>query len=212
MKKITLKSGTELPLINLKGKDYLQVASRLVWFREEKPFWSIRTEFIYQTPESAFVKAFISDEQDRVIATSHGEESSKDFPAGHREKAETKAIGRALALCGFGTQFEPDLDEGKRVVDSPVARTITLPGGHVSQGIHCDQPGPEDGNIDPLTYKIPFGKYAGKSLEEIDVDTLKAYIQYLEETSTKRGKDLREDAAEFIRRAETFIGCFENSQ
>lgn len=36
------------------------------------------------------------------------------------EKAETGAIGRALALVGFGTQFCADeLDEGPRLADSP---------------------------------------------------------------------------------------------
>jgi hypothetical protein len=39
------------------------------------------------------------------------------------EKAETGAIGRALAMCGYGTQFTGDeLDEGVRIVDAPVVR------------------------------------------------------------------------------------------
>ena len=38
------------------------------------------------------------------------------------EKAETKAVGRALAMLGYGTQFAPELDEGERIVDSPVER------------------------------------------------------------------------------------------
>ena len=33
--------------------------------------------------------------------------------------AETGAIGRALALCGYGTQFSTELEESN-VVDSPV--------------------------------------------------------------------------------------------
>ena len=31
-------------LMDLKGKQYLQVMCRLVWFREEKPLWSIDTK------------------------------------------------------------------------------------------------------------------------------------------------------------------------
>ena len=34
-------------LISLKGKDYLQVMWRLVWFREEKPNWSIELSLIH---------------------------------------------------------------------------------------------------------------------------------------------------------------------
>lgn len=31
-----------------------------------------------------------------------------------------KAVGRALAMLGYGTQFAPELDEGDRIVDSPI--------------------------------------------------------------------------------------------
>ncbi len=33
--------GTELPLLNLRGKQYLEVRFRLVWFREDHPNWSV---------------------------------------------------------------------------------------------------------------------------------------------------------------------------
>ena len=40
------------------------------------------------------------------------------------EKAETKAVGRALAMLGYGTQFAADeLDEGERIADTPIDRT-----------------------------------------------------------------------------------------
>ena len=128
---IKLKSGTVLPLTLLKGKDYLNVCYRIVWFREERPDWSIETEFLTQTDQSAICKATIKDASGRIMATSHKEESSKDFAFGHREKAETGSIGRALALCGYGTQFEPEFDEGDRVVDSPLK---ILPKGFVEPG------------------------------------------------------------------------------
>ena len=40
----------------------------------------------------------------------------------YQEKAETKAIGRALAALGYGTQFCSDFDEGGSVTDAPVQR------------------------------------------------------------------------------------------
>lgn len=120
MSSFKTKAGTELPIQNLRGKPYLQVAYRLVWFREEKPEWSIATEYVQLTPTIAIAKATVSDAQGRVIATGHKTETPEGFQD-FVEKAETGAIGRALAACGYGTQFAPDLDEGERVVDSPIA-------------------------------------------------------------------------------------------
>jgi hypothetical protein len=113
--------GTELLITDLRGKDYMEVKYRLVWFREEKPNWSILTEIVLQDANSAVVKASILDDQGRVMATAHKHENKQGF-ADFREKAETGAIGRALAHCGYGTQFAPDLDEGERLADSPVQR------------------------------------------------------------------------------------------
>jgi hypothetical protein len=110
----------------LKGKggeaDYLDVKYRLVWLRSEHPDAEITTEHIVIDREEAVFKA-------RVVipggglATGYGSETRADFPAGHIEKAETKAVGRALAMLGYGTQFVgEDLDEGDRIVDTPVDR------------------------------------------------------------------------------------------
>ena len=54
-------------------------------------------------------------------ATATGSECAADFSE-YIEKAETKAIGRALAMLGYGTQFAPELNEEHRIVDSPVDR------------------------------------------------------------------------------------------
>lgn len=116
------EKGTELPLLNLKGKDYLEVKYRLVWFREEHPTWSIETQFLTIDERSACARAVVKDENGRIIATSHKQETAGNFPD-FMEKAETGAIGRALALIGYGTQFCADeLDEGDRIVDAPVAK------------------------------------------------------------------------------------------
>ncbi len=112
--------GTELPLMNLQGKDYLAVQWRVVWFREEHPTWSIRTE-IYAT--LGYVKAWIVDETGRDIASAH--KSIKDGSKFPLESAETGAIGRALALCGFGTAFTNELDESDdEIADAPVDREL----------------------------------------------------------------------------------------
>ncbi len=111
-------------MISLKGKEYLQVMWRLVWFREECPLWSIDTQFVSHDTETkhAVFRAVISDENGVPKSSAYGSESARDF-GDYIEKAETKAVGRALAMLGYGTQFSPELDEGERIVDSPVQRT-----------------------------------------------------------------------------------------
>jgi hypothetical protein len=54
----------------------------------------------------------------------HKQENKQGF-ADHLEKAETGAIGRALGIAGFGTQFAPEFDEEDRLADSPVTRIVT---------------------------------------------------------------------------------------
>lgn len=106
------------------GRSYLPVAARLVWFRQEHPDWGVETEIVALVPDAqppyAVCRATIRDENGRLMAQGTKREDQKGFPD-YLEKAETGAIGRALAVCGFGTQFAPDLDEtaAGRVVDSP---------------------------------------------------------------------------------------------
>ena len=110
-------------MMNLKGKEYLQVMWRLVWFREVRPLWSIEPEIIEMDDKHAVFRAVIRDEAGTVKCIGHGSESQRDF-GDFIEKAETKAVGRALAMLGYGTQFTAsELDEGERIVDSPVARS-----------------------------------------------------------------------------------------
>jgi len=110
-------------MMNLKGKDYLQVMWRLVWFREDHPDWCIDTTLMeHTTGDGAVFCAKILDADGRQVSSGWGSETKKDF-GDYLEKAETKAVGRALAMLGYGAQFTADdLDEGKRIVDSPVER------------------------------------------------------------------------------------------
>lgn len=103
------------------GELYLPTKYRLMWLREEHPDADIATEMVHLDLDQqlAVFRAQVTVPK-RGSATGYGSETERDFPAGWIEAAETKAIGRALAALGFGTQFAIDLDEGERVVDSPV--------------------------------------------------------------------------------------------
>lgn len=116
--------GRELPLLDLHGKAYLQVAHRIVWFRDAQPTWGIVTHLLEKTADYALFKAEITNETGRVISTGTQDCYAKEFPD-YVAKAETSAIGRALACAGFGTAFAPDLDEGTRLADSPLPRVPT---------------------------------------------------------------------------------------
>ncbi len=115
-------------LLSLKGKDYLPVAWRIAWLRNEHPDWAIQSELVhidYEKREAVF-KATVLDTERKLVGTGYGSETARDF-ADFIEKAETKAVGRALAVCGFGTQFAPELDEEERLADSPQPRGRSEP-------------------------------------------------------------------------------------
>jgi hypothetical protein len=104
------------------GRQYLPVSARLVWFREEHPDWGIETKAVIIDTDKQFAifEATVFDEKGKLMAKGTKMEDFRGFPD-YIEKSETGAIGRALAVCGFGTQFAPDLDEldAGRFVDSP---------------------------------------------------------------------------------------------
>lgn len=112
-------------MMKLKGKDYLPVAARVLWFREEFPIaagWGIRTRRIDGSFKEGFAEYYaeVVDPEGRIVATGSNVEDKAGF-GDFLQKAETGAIGRALAAAGFGTMAA--LDEGPdNVVDSPVER------------------------------------------------------------------------------------------
>lgn len=109
----------------LRGKggasaEYLDVKWRLVWLRQDHPEAFISTELIAGgiMEKFALFKASINIGNDDGYATAHGSETAADF-GDFLEKAETKALGRALAMLGYGTQFVGfELDAA--IVDAPV--------------------------------------------------------------------------------------------
>lgn len=96
-------------IVNIHGKQYQTVAYRVGRFREAHKEYSLTTEILHRDSDCAVMKATISNEQGRVIATGHSEEyrtQSGINSTSALENAETSAIGRALAALGFGgTEF-----------------------------------------------------------------------------------------------------------
>src|SRR6187551_681192 len=107
----------------ISGKEYLEVKWRLVWLRTEYPDAVIETNLVRLEENFAVFEAKVTIPTGGS-ATGYGSEDVQGF-RDFIEKAETKAIGRALGALGFGTQFTQDFEFGGeqgRVVDSPVSR------------------------------------------------------------------------------------------
>src|SRR5579859_1606389 len=128
--------------------DYLPVQWRLVWFREQCPNGTIETEEMEvdldrESEEEGYAWNNETRRSEKVVkhgrgyarfkatvtdgkggkATGTKSETAASFPD-FIEKAETGAIGRALAALGYGTQFAPELNEEHRIVDAPVDRSV----------------------------------------------------------------------------------------
>lgn len=118
-------------LMQLKGRDYMNVANRTVWFIGDqrrltdmglaRTSYLIHVEAVEISQTFACFKATVRDVLGNE-STDYGSETAKDF-GDHIEKASTKAQGRALLGLGYGTAFSPENDEGERVADAPRERT-----------------------------------------------------------------------------------------
>lgn len=103
-------------------------------------------------------------------------------------KAETKAKRRAtLSIIGLGM-----LDEVE-VASIPNYQKDTRPVSNNAEDIYA-------GTHVQEHYTIPFGKYKDSTIEEVGVDELKSYIEFL----NKKGSN-HEKVIEFLDRAEAYI-------
>jgi len=88
---------------------YLPVTARLLWLRAEHPDAQLITEALRLDEKSAVFKATVTL-PGGAVAVGHGSETAGDF-GDFIEKAETKAIGRALTALGYGTEFAEGQDD-----------------------------------------------------------------------------------------------------
>jgi hypothetical protein len=119
-------------MMSLKGKEYLSVQHRLVWFvRDQRALiaaglathpYATHTELVELDRDAgwAHFKTTVRDVLGNE-STAYGSESVNDF-GDYIEKAATKSLGRALVGLGYGTGMAPEMDEGERVVDAPLER------------------------------------------------------------------------------------------
>lgn len=93
--------------------EYLDARWCIAWLRDEAPDSQIETELIEVNDDFAFFKATVTrivDGEIRGRASGHGSETAGDFKD-YIEKAETKAVRRALNALGYSVEaanFEED--------------------------------------------------------------------------------------------------------
>lgn len=100
-------SRTQLKTTNIKGKEYVEVNTRIQYFRETKAYqgWSLVTEIIELTDKRAVMKAVITDDKGTVRATGIAYENADSTyinKTSYIENCETSAWGRALGNLGIG--------------------------------------------------------------------------------------------------------------
>ena len=91
--------------IEIKGKEYVPVNERILYFRSHYEGWRIITEIVSLEQQFVLMKASVIDTEGVTIATAHAyekENSSFINKTSYIENCETSAVGRVLGLLGIG--------------------------------------------------------------------------------------------------------------
>lgn len=129
-----MSSTHKFKTTNIKGKQYVEVNQRLLYFRNEKQYegWSVETSFLVLDSESCVVQCTIRDNEGRVRAQGTAQEdkrSSRINQTSYVENGETSAVGRALAMLGIGieTSIASSNEVGMAIAKQEDAETLIVP-------------------------------------------------------------------------------------
>tara|TARA_R100000541_G_scaffold46905_1_gene53993 strand:+ start:761 stop:1291 length:531 start_codon:yes stop_codon:yes gene_type:complete len=95
----------KLKTVNIKGKEYVEVHTRIQYFRETYPQYTLDSSIVEITEDTITMKAFILNEEGRLLASGTAKErngSSFINKTSYVENCETSAWGRALGNFGIG--------------------------------------------------------------------------------------------------------------
>ncbi len=97
----------KLKTVNIKGKQYVEVNERLIYFRKKYPNFSLISHVLEKTDKSICIQARIDNDKGVTIATGIAEEEKGSTfinKTSYVENCETSAWGRALANFGIGLE------------------------------------------------------------------------------------------------------------
>lgn len=150
--------------VNIHGKEYETVASRVQRFRQKYgDAVSLITEIVYRDDNEVVMKASILGTDGNVVATGHAEEqrqSSSINRTSALENCETSAIGRALAAFGMaGTEYAT-ADEVAQAISQQKAKPAvgSAKSSPVARG--------EDTQATPLQRRQLVAVLRGKGIED----------------------------------------------
>jgi len=104
------------------GEEYVRVRDRLQMLRRDHPGARIETELIQLDRESHFALFRARIElPSGALATGWGSETGDDF-GDYIEKAETKALGRALVALGYGSDANASVQDDSARVEAVLAQ------------------------------------------------------------------------------------------
>ena len=97
----------KLKTVNIKGKQYVEVNERLIYFRKKYPNYSRISHVLEKTDKSICIQVWIENDKGVTIATGIAEEEKGSTfinKTSYVENCETSAWGRALANFGIGLE------------------------------------------------------------------------------------------------------------
>lgn len=169
--------------IDIKGKQYVLVSDRIIYFNKTYSKGSIITALVSKpSDQMVVIKAKVTPDAtmpDRYFTgysqATWGEGMVNKTAA--LENAETSAVGRALAMMGIG------------VIDS-VASVDEM---NKATNTNYSQKTPQNG-FDSQSDTIQFGKHSGKKWSEVPID----YLSWLS-TSEKGNPAIKQKAADELK-------------
>ena len=162
---------------NIKGKEYVEVAERVKYFRQAEEYkgWAIRTELISNHDGVCVFEANIYNQDGRLMASGHAyekEDSSFINKTSYIENCETSAVGRALGFLGIGIDASiASADEVQNAINNQPNQS--KPSKSTEVGIGFDKIRQEFSTLsnEELTKKFfavkGYGKYTDKQKETI---------------------------------------------
>lgn len=113
-----LKVNSELPTVNIRGKEYVMVKDRVAAFRKICPNGSIETKVLSMDNGTIIMQAIVKD-GDVILATGTAwEKESNGYinKTSYVENCETSCIGRALGFAGIG--IDDSMASGEEVANA----------------------------------------------------------------------------------------------